>query len=200
MIPKVSACFQLMEEYSMLDNIREHSIVVARVAELLARGMLSAGKQVSLEKTIAAALLHDIAKTACLNCNDNHAAKGREVCIAHGFHEIAEIVGDHVVLKNGVPDDCCCERELVYYADKRVKHDKVVSLDERLEYILERYGKDKPSLLEAIRKNFEHSRQIEKKLFVYLPWRPDEIEGLINGCADTLPWKYQVPLLHNRNN
>lgn len=200
MIPKVSECFQLMEEYSMLDNIREHSIIVARVGELLARGMLSTGKQVSLEKTIAGALLHDIAKTACLDCNDNHAEKGREVCLKHGFHEIAEIVGEHVVLKNGVPDDCCCEREIVYYADKRVKHDKVVSLDDRLEYILERYGQENPSLLEAIRKNFDHSRQIENKLFVHLPWKPDEVEGLINGRADTLPWEYQVTLLHSRNN
>ncbi len=200
MIPKVSECFQLMEEYSMLDNIREHSIIVARVAELLARGMLAVGKEVSLDKTIAGALLHDIAKTACLDCNDNHAAMGREVCLKHGFDEIADIVGEHVVLKNGVPDNCCCERELVYYADKRVKHDQVVSLDERLDYILERYGQDNPSLFEAIKRNFDHSRQIENKLFVHLPWKPDEVEGLINGRADTLPWEYQVKLHQIKSN
>ena len=120
MIPTISECFQLMEQYSMLNNIKEHSVIVARVAELLARGLISSGSSISLEKTIAGALLHDIAKTACLDCNDNHADKGHEICMSHGFREIADIVGEHVILKNGVPDDCCFEKEIVYYADKRV--------------------------------------------------------------------------------
>ena len=35
---------------------------------------------------------------------------------------------------------------MVCYADKRILHDKIVSLDERFEYLLERYGKNKESV------------------------------------------------------
>jgi len=197
MIPGQELCFQLMEQYGMLANIREHSIIVARVTELLVRGLLAAGGKVSLEKAIAGALLHDIAKTACLNCNDNHAARGREICLKHGFEEIAEIVGEHVILSNGVPDDCCREVEIVYYADKRVNHDKVVGLEDRLTYIIDRYSQNNPQRTEAIRRNFEHTRQIEQRLFVKLPWQPEEVADLVNGAGESLPWQFQVNLPHN---
>ena len=35
-------------------------------------------------------------------------------------------------------------REIIYYADKRVRHEEIVSLDDRLEYILEHYGLGDP--------------------------------------------------------
>lgn len=191
MVPSVEFCFQLMDQYRMLENIKAHSVVVAKVAELVARGLQQAGFPVSLDKTVAAALLHDIAKTACLNCNDDHAQKGMDICLHHGLDEIAAIVGEHVILKNGVPAECCSEKEIVYYADKRVLHDRVVSLDDRLDYIIERYGNDDPSRCQAIRKNFDHSRRIEEKLFARLVWRPDEVGALLNGGAASPPWRFQ---------
>ena len=197
MIPTVAQCMALMEQYAMLDNIREHSLVVARVTELLGRGLTAAGRQLDLELLIAGALLHDIAKTLCLNSNESHAARGRAICLAHGFDEIADIVGEHVVLQNGVRAECCCPKEIVYYADKRVKHDQVVGLDERLDYILERYGENSPQRHAAIRANFENSRRIESKLFAVLPWRPDEVGDLVNGGGELLPWSdwLTVPLV-----
>ena len=69
-VPGIEECFQLMEEYSMLPNIRRHSIVVAQVALQLIDGF--AENEISPafipDKTliVAGALLHDIAKTPCL--------------------------------------------------------------------------------------------------------------------------------------
>ena len=80
-IPDVKQCLGLMEQYHMLPNIREHSIVVARVAEIITHGLLEAGQNLSLEKVIAGALLHDIGKTACLDNDDDHAAKGLAICL-----------------------------------------------------------------------------------------------------------------------
>lgn len=183
MIPSVQQCFQLMDDYHMLGNIREHSLLVARVAGLVAHEFCSQGYGISLEKTVAGALLHDIAKTACLGSGDDHAELGREICLRHGYDEIAEIVGEHVVLKNGVGHHGCREKEIVYYADKRVLHDKVVSLEARLAYILERYGRNDPRLHGLIRENFETCRVVEERLFALLPWAPPDIGAQIDGQA-----------------
>ena len=37
-IPSINECLSLMDSYGMLDNIREHSFIVARVAETIVSG------------------------------------------------------------------------------------------------------------------------------------------------------------------
>ncbi len=70
------------------------------------------------------------------------------------------------------------EAEIVNYADKRVLHDKIVSLSDRMNYIWEKYGQE-PENQERIRWLWEKTEALEKKLFKYLPFFPDEIERLI---------------------
>lgn len=185
MIPTVSQCFALMDEYRMLANIRDHSLLVARVAGLMAENLSRRGVGVSVELTVAGALLHDIAKTACLDCDGNHAAMGSEICRRHDYAEIAEIVAEHVLLRDVSPE-CCREKEIVYYADKRVLHDQVVGLDERLDYILARYGRNDERLHGLIRQNFVLCRQVEERLFTLLPWAPIELAGVVAEYAVTL--------------
>jgi putative nucleotidyltransferase with HDIG domain len=178
-IPGVSHCLELMEQYAMLPNIKDHSIVVARVAELIANGLIVTGHDLSLEKVIAGALLHDIGKTACLDNNDDHAAKGFEICLAHNLEPLAGIVAEHVILKSYAPENGFTEKEIVYYADKRVNHDQVVSLEERLAYILERYGMNNEVRCRAIRKNYSRCRELEKRMFSSLSFEPADISDLL---------------------
>lgn len=170
-IPSIAECLDLMERYTMLPNIRQHSFVVARVAErILARladtvdnSHLPAGNLVT-----AGALLHDIAKTQCIRDGGDHCRVGAQICTHHGFTELAEIVGEHVRLRHydrkrynkGIFE----AKELVFYADKRVVHDQIVSLKERLEYILRRYGNNDPVKLALIRENFENCRKLEESI------------------------------------
>ena len=44
MIPSVEQCFVLMERYDMLENIRAHSMVVERVASVIARSCPDCGQ------------------------------------------------------------------------------------------------------------------------------------------------------------
>ncbi|MCK5340950.1 MAG: HD domain-containing protein [Desulfobulbaceae bacterium] len=169
-----------MSVHGMLENIRAHSIVVARIAELIAGGVKNAGHPISLELTLAAALLHDIGKTPCLNTLEDHARKGSDICRSHQLDTIADIVAEHVVLKNGVPLPVCTEKEIVYYADKRVNHDAIVDLDDRLDYIIERYAGENAELKHAIRKNFKHCHLIESILFADLDFRPGDIVRLVH--------------------
>ncbi|NNK13299.1 MAG: hypothetical protein HKP52_03590, partial [Desulfofustis sp.] len=38
-IPSINQCLALMDRYEMLANIREHSFIVARVAETIVNGL-----------------------------------------------------------------------------------------------------------------------------------------------------------------
>ena len=178
-IPSVDNCLKLMAQYHMLPNIREHSIVVARVAEIITSGLISAGHDLSLETVIAGALLHDIGKTSCLDNNDDHAVKGAAICLSHHLEAVADIVAEHVILKNYLPRNGFSEKEIVYYSDKRVNHNQVVSLEERLAYILARYGKNNRIRCQAIRENYDLCQDLEKRMFSELPFNPDDISGLL---------------------
>lgn len=166
----------------MLANIRRHSLVVARLAMQLLAGlhaMQPDRPQAPRELVLAGALLHDIAKAPCLGGRCDHAREGALICRREGYPRVAEIVAQHVRLAPfaearyeaglfGAP-------ELVHYADKRVRHHCVVSLDERLEYILERYGRNNPERCRAIELHFRQCRRLEQLLFRRLPFPPEEL-------------------------
>ena len=157
-IPDSTACITLMEQYGMLANIREHSFVVARVTALLAEKLDKTSSQPpDLQLCISGALLHDIAKTPCLDSGCNHAKTGGELCRSLGYPEIADIVAGHVILSDFDParyeQGIFSAQEIVYYADKRVLHDKIVNLPERLDYILEKYSGGDTRREQGIRNN-----------------------------------------------
>lgn len=173
MIPSIETCFVVMKRYGMLDNIKAHSVVVAKIALLIAKGLEEAGVDISVSKATAGALMHDIGKTASLKYGGDHTEIGRQICLRNHFEEIAGIVREHVLLRHYEIEGDYSEKEIVYYADKRVNHDRIVSLDERLTYILDRYGNNQQDLLRRINKNFRLCAKVEKKLFTKLNFRPE---------------------------
>ena len=181
MIPSAKTCLELIEKYEMLDNIRDHSFMVERVAGLIARELRAGGLNLSLEKISAGALMHDIGKTHCIKSGGDHTALGKEICLENHLYEIADIVEEHVRLRIFEPERAIQEKEIVYYADKRVKHSAVVSLDERLEYILDRYGKNESWIRRRIIANFEQSERVEKKIFAKLGFSPDALRSKIES-------------------
>ena len=194
-IPSIEQCLIYMDDFSMLENIRAHSFMVARAATALLEGLRRAGKTSAFlppeDLVLAGALLHDIAKTQCLKTACKHALVGQEICRDLGFPEIGEIVRDHVILsdyapvryKQGIFNAC----ELVYYADKRVRHDQIVSLESRLEYILGRYGDNDPVKESMITANFSICQEFETLLFNFLDFMPAELEQIASSRCHTLP-------------
>ena len=178
MIPSIETCFELMDRYQMLKNIKAHSIVVTKVAHVVAAGLVNAGLDISIEKVVAGALLHDIGKTFSLGNGRDHSEIGKQICLENHLYEIASIVGEHVRLKNFNLNGDYSEKEVVYYSDKRVNHDGIVSLEDRLAYILERYGKNKENLCRAIRINFDLCKRVEKKIFNKLTFSPEALAAL----------------------
>ena len=54
---------------------------------------------------------------------------------------------------------------VVYYADKRVKHDRIVDLRDRFGYLKDRYGKGDPERVARIEAGYRRAVQVERTVF-----------------------------------
>jgi putative nucleotidyltransferase with HDIG domain len=179
-IPSKEICYKLMYKTGMLPNIVAHSLQVCLVASFLVDRLKRCGMKLDSDLVRASALLHDITKTRSLTTGEIHALTGAEFINEMGYPDVAYIIGHHVILDEAVASDEPAEVEIVNYADKRVLHDRIVSLRERMDYILVRYAKQ-PGDRERIAGNWLKAKDLEKKLFVYLPFSPDELDGQLGS-------------------
>ncbi len=158
-----------MDRYDMLPNIVQHSLVVCRVAVTVAYALNTVEKRYNLAAIEAAALLHDITKTRSLTTGENHATTGARLLCDIGYPSIAPMVLEHIY-----PTDRGLEitqEEIVGYADKRVLHADVVTLDNRFSYLYDRYGKG-AFAVERISKARQRARDIENKIQGMLQQNP----------------------------
>ena len=173
-IPPRQVCLHLLCDAEMPQHIQDHSSKVCQVALVIADGLMAAGLRVNRPLVRASALLHDITKPRSFSTGENHAQTGGEYLAAMGYGDVGEIVRQHVKLDHyfaaAEPD----EAEVVNYADKRVLHDRVVLLDERMAYIGERYARTDRHR-ELFAELWQQTRVLEKRLFSYLSFRPEEM-------------------------
>lgn len=155
-----------MIRYSMLPNIVEHSLQVMRVS-LSVMDNLKEGVRLNRDMVIAAALLHDITKTRSLKTKERHDESGGTLLRELGFSGIAGIVEQHVILQDLNLEGGIEEREIVYYADKRVMHDRIVSLEERVQDLIRRYAFTE-EIRDQILRNWEQVRAVEQKIAGYM--------------------------------
>ena len=129
-----------------------------------------AGRPLSVPLARAAALLHDIAKNYTIRHGGSHAQLGAAwVREETGNPLLAQAVLFHVEWpwSGGDMDDVRDPMRLpviVAYADKRVRHAEVVSIRERFDDLLVRYGisADKE---ETIARNYAHVQAVEQAIF-----------------------------------
>ena len=166
------------DDYGMLENIRAHSEMVCKVALLVADWLIEAGLSVNRPAVEAGALAHDLAKTPCLGTERLHAQEGEEILAGLGYPQLGQLVGRHVVIPASQPLD---ETMLVNYADKRVKHDEIVDLHERFDYIEQRYGKDDPDRILRIKAGRERAFEVEQTIFGAMggKHRPEDIGAIL---------------------
>lgn len=175
-VPDDEGCFALWDRYGMLPNIRRHSELVARIAMLLAVRSVERGFATDVRAVRSSALLHDIAKTFCIRNGGSHSQLGASWTVADtGSHALAQGVMLHVYWPWQVPAGALIVSLpfLVMYADKRVRHDTCVTIDERYEDLLDRYGHDASSR-SAIREAHAQGRQIERALSAQIGWELHE--------------------------
>jgi uncharacterized protein len=178
-VPDEKTCYRLLDEAGVPPHIVAHSTLVARLALTLARALNGAGFHLNLDLVRAGGLLHDIAKMDGIENGTNHVLAGQERLTALGYPEVADICLTHVVIDVDGPLN---EAHLINYADKRVRHQQVVSLDQRFEDLSERYGRGHPDRLARMQENLQRSKRLEQRLFAPLPFGPEDLE------AESRPW------------
>ncbi len=159
MIPARQWISDLMMQKRMPVHIVRHSCMVRMAAMMIAGALKDAGCDIDLKLVDSAALLHDICKMDSLKGGGDHAAMGRELMESHGYHRIGAVIGQHIRLDAMEPD----ESMIVNYADKRVMHDKVVSLERRFLDLMDRYGTSEQSM-QRILNHYVHASEIEQVL------------------------------------
>ena len=146
-IPSSEECSVMLEHYlAVPEAIKAHSRAVAKAAMRIGEVLNAAGKHLNLSLIHASALLHDICKG-----EKNHADKGAAWLERNGFPEVASIVAEHTDIlwkEERKAGDAVDEMALVYLADKILGGERLLTLAERKEAALVKYGQE-----EAVRQN-----------------------------------------------
>ena len=173
-IPSEKKCLEIMKSCNMLQNIIDHSIQVKNVSVAIVENLKNP-EIVNIDLVIAGALLHDIAKSRTIKSGEmRHDLLGGEMLKAIGYDTVAPIVEAHIFFEGFDPDGMLDEKEIIYYADKRVMHDIVVSIDERVDDLVERYGVNE-NVIEMIKKNKKFVLKVEEKIQSFLNSDIEEI-------------------------
>ncbi len=180
-IPTRQECYHIMYDMKMMDHIVAHSLQVCRIAMFFADSL---DADLNPDLVRASALLHDITKTRSIETHENHAQTGKQLLISLNYPEVGNVVGQHVLLDKYFASDNPTEAEVVNYADKRVIHDKVAPLAQRMNYIMERYGIE-PKRREYIQMLWGKTENLEKHLFRFCSFSPADLETLLgpDNCS-----------------
>jgi uncharacterized protein len=176
-IPDYAGCLDIIAAKGMRENIKEHSILVMKVAVAITDA-LKPDVSVNRALVLAGALLHDITKTQALTTHEPHDKTGGEYLRSIGLPAVAEVVEAHVESEALDLKGQLSEKEIVHYADKRVLHDTIVTLSERIDDLLIRYGKtEEHRSLILSRAPFNY--ELEAKIESYCMRSLDEIVAAV---------------------
>ena len=73
------------------------------------------------------------------------------------------MVEEHVVLTDFQVEGNLLAKEIVFYADKRVMHDRIVTVEERVDDLIVRYGTTEERI-RLITSNFKQLCRLEEKI------------------------------------
>ena len=157
-IPTDRECISLLRDRNAPEELVSHSRMVAEVSRMLAVHLQSAGLILNFELLKAGGLLHDMAKGQ----HPDHAAAGAEFLEKIGYSRVARIVGSHtdIEIKRSEPLD---ESDVVHIADKLVKGETVISLEERFDGPLKKFS-GRPEVLKAVDRRLRDAKAIMKQL------------------------------------
>jgi len=204
-LPTRVECFRLLKKYHVPSHIVNHCKTVSKLGVFLAQRLKEKGIKVNVEQVDRACLLHDIARICDIKESDygsftrnvseedkaswnqirqkyynlGHEDAGYEI-LKEKYPTLALIIKKHryMTMLSETERPKSWEEKLVYYADMRVMHDKIVPLKVRLEdghkrnaHRYETNPKDKIN----IDKVDSLIYQLEKEIFEKIGLEPTEI-------------------------
>jgi molybdenum cofactor cytidylyltransferase len=166
-IPTEMECEAIWSRLGVDESIVAHSSMVAEVARVLTVALNRAGLNLSLPLILAAGRLHDIARD-----QPDHARAGAQLLANMGHPEVAAVVSTHMdILPNSTG---LTEADLLYFADKCVAGDRLVTLEERFGKAMSRHA-DRPDILKNVSVRLENARTIGRLVESALGSSPYEL-------------------------
>lgn len=187
-LPDENECLILLKKHDTPSHIIEHSRMVWKVAKILGDALVLTGFRMDMDLLMVSCLLHDIAKYPCIVEGGRHDLKGGEMLEQEGLEVVARIVDQHVVLRDWESDPVK-EEHVLFYADKRVVHDRIVSLRDRFVYLQETYGKTDQHMA-GLAKMEHATRRLETRIFSPLTFDPEDVERIALDQACPNEWSY----------
>jgi uncharacterized protein len=181
-IPSRNECMALLSQMDMPEHMQRHSLMVAEIASYLS-GLLNRNSvRLDLRLVEAAALLHDIGKPESLSTGEDHGVSGARILEGLGYPVLAPIVREHITLDMDQVEGPITESLIVNYSDKRVRHDQVVTVQERFEDLIARYAKTSAHHV-RMHEKLDIYLELERRIFDHLTIVPtgSEIMGLTAG-------------------
>jgi putative nucleotidyltransferase with HDIG domain len=158
-LPSEDGCIEILKSSGAYDLFLNHSRRVQDVALAVCDIASKRGLKVDKELVSVSALLHDVMKHKAV-CH--HGKEGGDYLRALGYPKVAEVIETHCPedLKGGKLTPRSVEQKIIFYSDLRVNPGKVVTLDERFDYIREHY----PAAESLMRELYSFAKQIEWEL------------------------------------
>jgi HD superfamily phosphodiesterase len=165
--PTVAECEAILAAHETAERVRRHSRAVAAVAQALALRL----PRVDLDVVIAASLLHDMVRE-----RPDHAQAAAMIIAAFGYPAVAAAMAHHMDLAFAGNADAAA---VVFLADKLVREDRRVSLQERFAPAFARFA-GQPEALAGATRRYDSARAVAAAIEAQSGATVDE---LLAGCG-----------------
>lgn len=155
-LPDERECAAILARFRVAEPVVRHGRLVAEVAGKLARRLNQCGAKLDVNLAMAGGLLHDVAKGKPF-----HARRGARLLAGAGYLNVAAVVACHTDISIN-PESNLDEAAIVYLADKLVKGDCLVSIEERFRDSLIRHTAAEARI--AAQQRFLQAKEIAAKI------------------------------------
>lgn len=158
--PSREECLALLKQYHTPDHVVRHCVKVAETALKIGQALNNKGYDLNLELIQGAGLIHDIARV-----EDKHWDVGADIASGLGYDQEAAIIKVHMHYNCDPNKRDITETDIICLADRMVKEDEFVGLDNRMQYILDKFQGNQEAIeriSERIKDNRSFIARIER--------------------------------------
>lgn len=128
-------CKELYAKYETPERVIRHCKAVSETGAVIASALNKSGFNFDVSLVRAAGLIHDLMRKS-----ENHGEAAADLLESLGYMQEANAVRNHMRYEFNVPENIT-ETDIFCLADRLVKEDKYVGIDERVDYLIDKPGK-----------------------------------------------------------
>ena len=161
---------QLYIKWNTPDKVKAHCKAVSDVGVGLAEELNKHGYNLDIDLIRGSGLCHDVARIY-----EKHEIIGADILNELGYEDEANIVKVHMKYPKYNEIENLDECDIICLADRIVKENKYVGLDERIEYIINKVPEGNPEIIERILLKKEETKDVLDKIAQIIGKTMDEL-------------------------